>query len=693
MDEPVVKQVSLFQNFRDTHPEKVSWEHVFRLIVSDRYKEATEKYRYFYSQHLDQDAARVKKTSPCLVPSVTCIGGRKRENAESYTSCCMADVDKLPEGVAERLLETVGSDPYVILAYVTISGRGLRIFYRTDVTEMKHHAFAFNQGNDHYAALLAYPTDRQCKDLTRASILNCCPMAYFNPDALSMPIHVSEVEKKKVGRPKLIRHASALEAAGVILPQLEVQGKTYSEGHYNAYVSSVMYLMNRYGVPFDEALSWASAKFPDYEYAGLESIARSVYQHTDEYGSYTLSGTAEKQGKNRYATVDELEHFISTQAHIRYNQILDRREICWNSEKSFHDITDQDENSLWTRAHKSGLFCSFRLFQSIINSEFIASYNPLTDYLENLPVWDGTTDYIARVAAMVHTTNDKAFAIHFRKWFTGVIASIMSPGRVNHTILVLIGKQGIYKTTFFNKLLPEHLQRYFHTKTNSGQMTKDDNISLSEFAIICIEEIDNMRSHELNQLKAMVTMTTVNERAAYDRNKKYKPHIASLCATGNNRLFLTDDTGNRRWLPSLVEQIDNLYTTSIPHDGLYAQALALYRSGFEYWFSDEEMKELSLQNCEFEEPNIEEELICSRFRLPKPGEAGIFMSTAEIMERIGSIIKYNLSKTKICRAMGKLGYQTIRRNSARGFRVILLTNDEISSNQYVMSPKESPLDF
>lgn len=46
-----------------------------------------------------------------------------------------------------------------------------------------------------------------------------------------------------------------------------------------------------------------------------------------------------------------------------------------------------------------------------------------------------------------------------------------------------------------------------------------------------------MRPAELNQLKAMVTMPYVNERAAYGRNKERHPHIASFCGTGNNVQF------------------------------------------------------------------------------------------------------------------------------------------------------------
>ena len=136
-------------------------------------------------------------------------------------------------------------------------------------------------------------------------------------------------------------------------------------------------------------------------------------------------------------------------------------------------------------------------------------------------------------------------------------------------------------------------------------------------------------------------------------------------------------------MPSLVEYIDDLYKNTIPYEGLYAQGVALYREGFRYWFTDEEMKLLNNHNREFEEPNIERELILSRFRLPKGNENGVFMSNAEIMEHIGTMIKYTLSKTKINRAMHELGYETIRKKNERGFCLMLLTPEEIAAYKSV----------
>lgn len=207
-------------------------------------------------------------------------------------------------------------------------------------------------------------------------------------------------------------------------------------------------------------------------------------------------------------------------------------------------------------------------------------------------------------------------------------------------------------------------------------MTKDDQLTLSESALICLEELDVLTNNELNQIKAMVTVPEIKERPAYARNKELRHHLATFCGTGNNKNFLIDDSGDRRWLNFEAFSILNPYTHPLPYEGLYAQAFALFEAGFQYWFDEEEISELHEHNHAFEAVNIEEELIGEHFRTPHPGEKGIFMSTAHIWEIIGIYIKYTLSARKITSAMRKLGFEEKRRNNVRGFIVVELTETE-----------------
>ncbi len=677
-------KISAFRNFSDKHPEKWEIKEVYNLIVSETLKENTEKYRYFRRQGLDKDAEQIKKQSRGVVVSAICEGGRSRKNIREYTRICMADFDDLPVEKMQSCMALLDADPYVMIAHRTISGTGIRVFYRTDAPSIEQHKPAFEQGNSYFEKQIGYPADRQCSDPARFSFLCYDPDAILHNHAEVMHIELpAGKEKKSSARPRKIHHAPLDEALKPVLRTLEREGKSYGQGHRNEYISAALYALNRYGVPLEEAASWAQERFADFGKSEVESIAQSAYRNTEEHG--TLK-TPCKRSKG--ASMEEIEEFIRSQAQVRRNVVTERREIWFNEEKTYRDLTDKDENTLWVRAGKAGILCAPRTFQMVMNSEFVDDYNPLTDYLCQLPAWDGTTDYIARLAETVHTTTPGQFLPYFRKWFVGLVASILDPEQVNHEIFVLIGPQGYYKTTWFNRLLPRALRRYFYTKTNSSRMTKDDQFTLAEFALICFEEIDSMKMPELNQLKAMITMPTINERAAYARNKSHRPHLASFCGTGNNLCFLNDPTGNRRWLPFEIVEIVSPYSYEIPYAELYAQAVSLYREGFEYWFSQEEITKLNLHNQHFEVPNLEEELILKHYRQPKPGEHGVFASTADILQRINALIKIPLSPVRIGMVMKKIGFEICRQKHLRGYRVVELTPEEISANQSFMDPPE-----
>lgn len=209
-----------------------------------------------------------------------------------------------------------------------------------------------------------------------------------------------------------------------------------------------------------------------------------------------------------------------------------------------------------------------------------------------------------------------------------MIAGWIDEGAVNNVILVFIGRQGAYKTTWFNYLLPPELKQYFYTKANARRMTKDDIIALSQYALICYEELDTMSPSELNQLKAVVTMQYTNERAAYGHYAEQRKHINTFCGTGNNPEFLSDPTGNRRWLPYEIESILSPREHPFNYEGIYAQAYALYKSDFRYWFTDEEIEKQNRHNRAFEAPRLEQELVDLYFRKPTEAETGEIMPIA-----------------------------------------------------------------
>ena len=265
-----------------------------------------------------------------------------------------------------------------------------------------------------------------------------------------------------------------------------------------------------------------------------------------------------------------------------------------------------------------------------------------------------------------------------------MVASWMYDDVVNHQVLVLIGKQGIYKTTWLEHLIPTELRAYCCKLANTTQINKDDRLRLAEFGLINLDELDSMSSRELNTMKSIITATDVNERVAYGYTKERKIRLASFCASSNRREFLTDITGNRRWLPFEVESIKNPFQSILPYERMYAQARYLIQYGFNYWFDLDDIATLEKHNESFRAQESEEQLLPILFDVPAEGR-GEFMTTAQISERLVTYgnIKKPMPLNRLGVLLGTAGYQkkAIGKQRIRGWLVYQRSTDEINANK------------
>jgi predicted P-loop ATPase len=98
---------------------------------------------------------------------------------------------------------------------------------------------------------------------------------------------------------------------------------------------------------------------------------------------------------------------------------------------------------------------------------------------------------------------------------------------------------------------------------------------------------------------------------------------------------------------------------------VYAQALALYKSGFQFWFSDDEIQQMAVHNKEFEQVSLEEDLIMEDFLPCDIADADIFLNATGVVQYLGHYHKISLNNTIVQRvgsAMSKLGFQKVKRN-------------------------------
>ena len=404
-----------------------------------------------------------------------------------------------------------------------------------------------------------------------------------------------------------------------------------------------------------------------------------------------------KNWREVYATVEDIKGFLGGRLYLRHNVITGRVECRLPSNyetdgTDWQPISDRVVNSLWAELSQVKPVRAHDMYR-VMESDFAPDYHPFRYYLDHLPPWDGQ-DYIIELSVSITirggVEKQMLFYEYLKKWLVAMVAGWVDESVVNNVILVLIGEQGSYKTTWFNYLLPPELKTYFYTKTNANRMGRDDLLTLAQYGLVCCEELDTMRPSELNQLKAAVTMPSIDERAAYAHFHEHRQHIASFCGTGNNVQFLGDETGNRRWLPFEVESIRSPRDHPFNYAGIYAQAYALYQEGFRYWFSQDEIRQLSEHNRAFETPRLETELVQLYFRQPTEVETGEFMSVARAMQIVSANISQKLSAVHLGRALSELGFRRVKYQGVRGYIVVCRKPDEMQMEQRKMAREASP---
>lgn len=251
----------------------------------------------------------------------------------------------------------------------------------------------------------------------------------------------------------------------------------------------------------------------------------------------------------------DVQKFLSERFLFRYNIVLAKTEYqIKDGDKEYKEITDYEINTISLSMEKVGLNYGTDQLRKLLNSEFVPKYDPFQEYLNNLPAWNGQ-DYIGELANTVNTTKNELFSWVFRKWLVAVVASLIDNNIINHTVLVFVGKQGKGKSTWIRKLIPTELKEYYYEGVISPS-NKDDKFQLAENMVINLDELQSLRPSDIEALKGLITSTQVKLRRPYARTQESMPRRASFTGSVNHKEFLTDTTGNRRFLCFETESID-----------------------------------------------------------------------------------------------------------------------------------------
>ena len=277
-------------------------------------------------------------------------------------------------------------------------------------------------------------------------------------------------------------------------------------------------------------------------------------------------------------------------------------DVVADSDSAWRPLTDRALKSIIIRAKREDVCEGANPktdIMDLVQSEEVRAYDPIRNYLECLPQWDGQ-NHVALLFSRLPGLSTEQLGF-LAVWLRSAVAHWLQMDTLhgNECVPTLIGQQGCGKTTFFQRLLPPPLRQYYLDHLNLSNKF-DKEMALTNNLLVNLDELDAIRPSQHSALKQTLSKSKVNGRPIYGGTQEDRPRYASFVATTNNPHPLTDVTGSRRYICLTIpdgQYIDN--TGEIDYDQLYAQVLHEIRAlKSPYWFNNSEVARIQELNLE-----------------------------------------------------------------------------------------------
>ncbi|MGY6530920.1 MAG: VapE domain-containing protein [Cyanobacterium sp.] len=213
------------------------------------------------------------------------------------------------------------------------------------------------------------------------------------------------------------------------------------------------------------------------------------------------------------------------------------------------------------------------------------NYHPVIDYLDL--VQPKLSVDIKKLSTLFFGTNNSLFDEMIYRTLIGSVARLYEPGCKMDTALILHGKQGAYKSTFFKVLYGAD----FFSDSVAGT-DKDDLLVLHQRWCCELAEIEKITTKKkAGELKAFLSRAEDSFREPYGRIIKTYKRKNVIVGTVNETEFLVDPTGNRRfWVVPAFQKIDLKLVAEL-RDSIWYHAKNAYFAGERWYLSDERQEE------------------------------------------------------------------------------------------------------
>ncbi|MFY7739230.1 MAG: VapE domain-containing protein [Flavobacterium sp.] len=690
--------ITIFKNFNEVVEHKTI-PMILEEIKTGKYKHAIIYLRKSLSENKMEAYEKAKKSLPAFTPSGKFVGGRKMNFLDQYSNIIILDIDKLQPEQLVKVNHSARQCEYTYACFISPSGNGLKILVKVSSTKTEHKE-TFLAIQDHYEKLLNLEIDKSGKDVTRLCFYSWDENLFINENSTvfasgtkqSNQTELVEVPKLKTAT-VTATDSEAIYNHCIKFTEKKVQ---FVNGSRNVFVHQLACNLNRKGISLHEALSFILTDF-GYDEKEVTQAVNSAYGNVHEFGKnekidkpkkpkenedFSIKDTTEDddEDKPRPTQIDRLELFLSTRYVFRHNIVSGKLEFQYFGKKKWNVMNDFIENSMLRECLKGRIKTNLSSLRNLLYSDFCQLFNPFEDYFYNLPTYDEKTDYILELANTITTTKQDLWQQCFKKWIVAMVGCVLDEKIINHTVIVFSGKQGLGKTTWVEKLVPKQLKEYLFSGTINPN-NKDTLVQLAECMLINLDELENLNRSEIGSLKEIITKTQIRMRKAYGHNNETMPRRASFAGSVNTAQFLNDSTGSRRFLCFELEGIQYQHEVNI--DDVFSQALYLFKSGFRHWFDQEEIKNITENNEQYQLRSPEEELLLTWFEPCEKEKANAFLNASQIATKLAERAKINISDgtiNKLGKALKKHNFLRLKKGGIYVYALLEKSYEEVDSN-------------
>ena len=286
-------------------------------------------------------------------------------------------------------------------------------------------------------------------------------------------------------------------------------------------------------------------------------------------------------------------------------------------------------------------------------------FDPLLDHLNTLPPWDGVPRLDTWLPVYMGAEDTPFTREAGATWLLAAVARAFEPGTKFDHMLVLVGAQGVGKSTALRVLASD---AFFSDANFLGAKDTREVLEATTGAwIVECAELAGMRRKDTETLKYEITKQEDKGRHAYARNPVTVPRRFVLAGTTNSGRFLQDETGNRRFWPVEVSRANIAGLVEV-RSQLLAEALARYRAGNVKLFLEGEAEagaQRAQQSRRAVEEGYVEQLECLPWSMTFKGRPAVVTDAVYNFLHIPRERRQGQTAVNVCRAMESLGWKKV----------------------------------